>query len=482
MPPDVQSSPAVQDTAAVPAADEAVTKKPLLTRAFMLLWLSETAFDIGAALMGFALGVWVFEKTGSAEQFSWTILSAAVPALLMTPFSGGLADRYDRRWVIASCDVITALMVMVLAVLLYNDALSVSHLYIFNAVGAVIGSLRNPSYMAAIGAIVPKDSLTQANGLVNLSEALMHVGAPLMAGYVMASFGLGGIMVIEVALVIAGAVAIFGALSSARHAIRGTEDPSKQHPVRAMIGSFSAALGYFRTEPLMIGLLAYAVLQESLMVLITAMITPLVLSTGTSDTLGLVLTSGALGSMVGAALLVVLKISKRLMVWVLVTDALLSLAVVLAGFTTSSGMWCLYAFIAMAAGAASGSCAGALWMRKIPKAKQGSIFALIGALHLVALCVVMTVGGVAGEHVLEPALAVGGAWADSIGEIVGVGKGRGFGFLYILCGGVCAIASLVALLNRRMRQLDLLVDDQEEDPKAFTEPAAVPVAIPQPSP
>lgn len=480
MQPEVQTTNAVQDAAADPSIAEAPKKKPLLTRAFILLWLSETSFDIGAALMGFALGVWVFEKTGSAEQFSWTILSAAVPALLMTPFSGGLADRYDRRWVIASCDVVTALMVMVLAALLYYDALSVSHLLVFNGVGAVVGALRNPSYMAAIGAIVPKDSLTQANGLVNLSQALMHVGAPLMAGYVMASWGLGGIMVIEVALVIAGAAAIFGALSSARHAIRGTEEPSKQHPVRAMIDSFRSALGYFRTEPLMIGLLAYAVLQESLMVLITAMITPLVLSTGTSDTLGLVLTCGALGSMVGAALLVVLKINKRLMVWVLVTDACLSLAVVLAGFTTSPGVWCLCAFIAMAAGAASGSCAGALWMRKIPKAKQGSIFALIGALHLLALCVVMTLGGVAGEHVFEPALATGGAWSETIGQVIGVGKGRGFGFLYVLCGGVCVIASLLALLNRHMRELDLRVDDQP-DIESIASVQAEEAAVPQPS-
>lgn len=460
-----------------PAVHEAVEapKKPkLLSRAFIFLWLSETSFDIGSALMGFALGVWVFEKTGSAEQFSWTILSAAVPALLMTPFSGALADRFDRRWVIALCDIVTALMVMVLAVLVYQGVLSVTHLFIFNAVGAMVGSLRNPSYMAAIGAIVPKDSLTQANALVNLSEAVMQVGAPLMAGYIMASHGLGGIMVVEVILVTAGAAAVFAALSSARHAIRGADTPSNQHPIRAMLESFRSAIGYFRSEQLMIGLLAYAVLQESLLVLITAMITPLVLSTHTSDTLGLVLTCGAFGSMVGAGLLVVLKINTRLMTWVLLTDACLSLSVLVAGFTTSAGLWCLCAFIAMAAGAASGSCAGALWMRKTPKDKQGSIFAFIGALHLLALCAVMTVGGSSGQHILEPALAVGGEWADSIGAIVGVGKGRGFGFLFVLCGGVCAMASLVALLNARMRRLDLLVDDQDEAPVAESgTPAAI---------
>lgn len=475
MQPDIQQAalqPPIPAQAAPQGAAEAAApaKPPLMSRAFLLLWLSETAFDIGAALMGFALGVWVFEKTGSAEQFSWTILSAAVPALLMTPFSGALADRFDRRWVIASCDVLAALLVGVLALLHFRGELSVVHLYVFNGVGAVIGALRNPSYMAAIGAIVPKDNLTQANGVVNFTQAIMHIGAPLAAGYLMASHGLGGIMVVEVLLVAAGAIAIFGALSSAKHAIRGSDKPREGHIFRTMLESFSSAIGYFKTEPLMVGLLAYAVLQESLMVLITAMITPLVLSTHNSDALGLVLTAGAFGGMVGSALLVILKIKTRLMAWVLGTDACLSLAVVWAGFTDTTAIWCLCAFIAMMAGAASGSCAGALWMRKTPSDKQGSIFALIGALHLLALCAVMSFGGTVGQRVFEPALMPGGEWAESIGTWVGLGKGRGYGFLFIVCGGVCATASLLALLNGRMRRLDDLVGDKSEPPAAADAP------------
>jgi diaminobutyrate-2-oxoglutarate transaminase len=440
-------------------------KKKLLDRAFAFLWLSETAFDIGSALMGFALGIWVFERTASAEQFSLTFLSAAVPALIMTPIAGTFADRFDRRWVIASCDLITALMVVVLTLLLFHDRLAVEHLYLFNAVAAIVGMIRNPSFLAAVGAMVPKDRLTQANGLIGFTQGLMQIGAPLMAGYLMAAVGLKGITVVELIMVSAGAAAMFTALSHAPHAIRGTTSAERLPLLNGITTSFSDAIGYFGEYPLMAGLLVYTVLQEALVVLVSTMITPLVLSTHSSDVLGLVMTSGAIGTLVGALLLMAKPVNQRLVVWILVSNAGLSVFVLLAGLTVSPGLWSLYAFFALFAGSVSEACAGALWMRKAPKEKQGSIFALIGALNLMAMCVVMLGGASLGERIFEPALAPGGLWADSIGTWVGTGKGRGYGLLFIVSGTLGTLISLVALAQSRLRHLDELVGDQTHSQK-----------------
>lgn len=442
------------------------TEKKLMGKAFAFLWLSETSFDFGSALMGFALGVWVFQTTGSAEQFAWTILSAAVPALLVTPFAGALADRYDRRWVIAGCDVASALLVVGLAMLLFYGELVVEHLYVFNAITSVVGTIRNPSYQAAVGAIVPKDKLTQANGMIGFTDGILQIGGPLAAGYLMASIGLEGIMVIEVIAVAAGAICIFTALSHAKHAIHGEKPAEASSIMRNLLDSWQAALSYFNTHRLMIGLVLYAVIQESLLVLVSAMVTPLVLSTETSDVLGLIMTAGALGGLIGSIAMVVLNLERHLMMWVLLTDAILSAAIMVAGLTASPIVWGICAFFAMGAGAASGTCAGALWMRKTPEGKRGSIFALLGALDLLALCAVMLVGGTIGEHVFEPALAVGGAWAESVGNYVGTGPGRGYAFLFVVSGGFCTLVSLIALLFPRLRKLDALVPDCDVDPGA----------------
>ncbi len=446
------------------AGDGTRRTEPILMRsAFALLWLSETAFDLGAALMSFALGVWIFQRTGSAEQFSGAIVAASLPALLTAPISGTLADRFDRRWVIAGCDVASVLMIALLAWLLSRDMLAVRHLYFFNAGAALVVSLRTPAYVAALGSIVPRDRLTQASGLVGFTQNLLQIGAPLIAGYLMGSVGLEGVIVVELILMAAGAGAVFSALSRARYAIRGADKSERVRFFPAMAGSFSSAIRYLREVPLLGGLAVYVVLQQGLMVLVTAMMTPLVLSTHSSDVLGLVLTCGALGGLAGSALLLVTRIDRRLMFWVLVADTGLAWFVLLAGFTTSPVAWCVCAFFALFAGSASGACAQALWVRKTPKARRGGVLALVGAVNLLATCLIMLAGGYLGEHVFEPALAHGGAWAHTIGVWVGTGKGRGLGFMLIVCGAGSCLLSLLALTHSRLRRLDELVLDQSDD-------------------
>jgi diaminobutyrate-2-oxoglutarate transaminase len=431
--------------------------------AFALLWLSETAFNLGSTLLSFALGVWIFQRTGSAAQFSGAIVAALFPALLMTPVAGALADRFDRRWLIAGCDIASVLMIGLLAWLVAHDELAVQHLYFFNAGTAIIVSLRKPAYAAAFGAIVPRDRLTQASGLLGMTQSLQQIGAPLLAGYLMGSVGLTGVVVVEMIVATAGTLAAFSALSRATQAIRGMQEPVSLPVFKATAASFLAAIRYFKSVPLMAGLAAYGVLQESLLVLAGAMMTPLVLAAHSSEVLGMIMTSGASGSLAGSALLLVTRVARRLMVWVLLADTGLALFVLLAGLTTSPVLWCVCAFFTLFAGSASSGCARALWMRKTPRARRGSILALLGALTLLTICVVMLAGGDLGERVFEPALADGGAWADTVGAWVGTGKGRGLGFMFVVCGAGSFLMSLLALTHGRLRRLDELVLDQPED-------------------
>jgi diaminobutyrate-2-oxoglutarate transaminase len=424
--------------------------------AFALLWLSETTFDLGSALMNFAVGVWIFQKTGSAQQFSAAIVAAQLP-------TGALADRFDRRWLIAGCDIASVLMIGRLAWLLSGDELAVRHLYFFNAGMAVVVSLRAPVYAAALAAIVPGDKLTQAGGLVGATQSLLQIGAPLLAGYLMGAIGLAGVVVVEMLVAIAGAVAAFGALSRARYAIRGVVEAASLPFLQATVSSFASACRYFREAPLMVGLAAYGVLHDSLLLLAGALLTPLVLSTHSSDVLGTILASGAAGGLAGSVLLVLTPVARRLMLWMLLCNAGLSLFVLLAGFATSLVQWCVCAFLAFLCGSASSVCVRALWLRKSPAPRRGSILALLNALNLLATCVVLLVGGSLGEHVAEPALAVGGAWADTVGAWVGTGKGRGLGFMFIVCGAGCLLLSLLALTHTRLRRLDELVPDQTVD-------------------
>ena len=87
-------------------------------RSFFIIWFGQFVSQIGSGLSGFALGVWVFQQTGSATQFAITILLGVLPNLILGPFAGALVDQWDRRKVMACSDAGAGLTTLALALLL----------------------------------------------------------------------------------------------------------------------------------------------------------------------------------------------------------------------------------------------------------------------------------------------------------------------------------------------------------------------------
>lgn len=442
-----------------------------LGKPFVLLWLSETAFEIGGALLGFSLGVWIFDQHGSVREFSNAILASTIPALISIPFAGPLADRYDRRWVIGGCDLAALITVLIVAILLSKNMLHVEHLYVVSAVSSFISALRTPSYQAAVAQIVPQEVLGRANGIVNGSHALLQIAAPLTAGYLMAAWGLAGVMLIDVVMSSIGALLVFAALTSASHAIRGAVITEKKNIFVGIKHSYANVGQYFRENSLMIGLGAYVIVLEALLGLASTMFTPLVMISYDSDTLGIIMTLGAVGGVAGAVTLAVANFKTNLMRWVLVCDAGMALTVMTIGLVHSSTWWALCAFLAFALAAMSNGCSTVLWMRKVPKDRQGSVFACIGATNLITVSIVMLAGSRLVEQIFEPLMLPDGVLAQIFGAWVGVGKGRGISLLFILLGATFALVSLIAMLHPRLRKLDDLVPDQAKVESADEENA-----------
>ena len=64
---------------------------------FLTVWSGQFLSMVGSGLTGFALGVYAFERTQMATSTALVILLSFVPSLLLRPFGGVLADRFDRR-------------------------------------------------------------------------------------------------------------------------------------------------------------------------------------------------------------------------------------------------------------------------------------------------------------------------------------------------------------------------------------------------
>ena len=59
---------------------------------FLLLWAGEFISSIGGGLTSFGLGLYIFQKTGSAADMAFLTLIGFLPALILRVPAGVLAD------------------------------------------------------------------------------------------------------------------------------------------------------------------------------------------------------------------------------------------------------------------------------------------------------------------------------------------------------------------------------------------------------
>ena len=105
-------------------------------KAFVSVWVGQVVSVFGSSLSWFALGVWIYQKTGSSSQFAWVALCTALPQMLISPFAGIWIDRINRRWAMALGDGGAAVGTLFLALLFISGGIQDWNIYLVTALSA----------------------------------------------------------------------------------------------------------------------------------------------------------------------------------------------------------------------------------------------------------------------------------------------------------------------------------------------------------
>ena len=92
---------------------------------FYILWTSQSLSQLGSAMTGFALTLWLYEKTGSALSTAALTICTYAPYVIMSIFAGAISDRYDKKTTMLVCDALAAFTTILVFVLYRTDALSI---------------------------------------------------------------------------------------------------------------------------------------------------------------------------------------------------------------------------------------------------------------------------------------------------------------------------------------------------------------------
>lgn len=428
---------------------------------FFFLWLGQVVSLFGSGLTSFALGVWVYQQTGSASQFALILFSASLPAFLVSPVVGALVDRWNRRWVLILSDAGSAVATVAIVLLLWSDRLAIWHIYVAVAVSAVFQAFQPPAFAASTTLLVAKKHFARASGMILMGQAVAQLLAPVTAGFLLVSIQLAGIIVIDIATFVFAVILLL---------LVRIPQPKTTAEGAAAKGSLTSesAFGwtYIKSRKGLLGMLVMFAAYNFSIGILAVLLTPLVLSFASAQTLGVVLSVAGTGLVLGGLVMTVTGGPRRRMRGIYLTFLVLGPTLFLGGLRESAAVVAIAAFIFMFGAQVVNASAQAIWQSKVAPDVQGRVFAIRRMVAMAAIPAAYLVGGPLAEYVFEPLLMPGGPLADTVGRLIGVGPGRGTGLLFIVLGFYILLVVFAGYRYSPLRNIETELPDAIGDDAA----------------
>lgn len=447
-------------------------------RPFLVIWAGQLVSGVGSGLTGFALPVWIYQKTGSAEQFGLLLFAATVPSLLLAPFAGALVDRWSRKTVLVLSDLGSALMTLAIAILVFTDSFQVWHLFVISVVGSAMGSFQQPAFAASIAMLVPRQHFTRASGLMQTAGSATGILVPLIAGVLVTVVGLGTVLLIDVATFLVAMVTL---------AISRIPDPppSAHAPVRKSLVR-EAAFGwtYIQTRTGLLGLLVFFAIVNFAMTMGSVLMAPMVLSISSPATLGAIASTASIGSLLGGIMMSTWGGPKRRVLGIVGAGIVAGIGVTIAGLRPSIPLIAAGMATVMFVSPVIIASSSAIWLSKTPADLQGRVFAIRRMIAMSMTPIAMLVAPVLAERLFEPLMAPGGGFAGTLGLVLGTGQGRGVGLMLVMVGVFVTVAPIALFMVPRVRNVEEELPDAplpvpgQPHPAPAPRPAAEPAGSP----
>lgn len=394
---------------------------------FLLLWIGELISSVGGGLTSFGLGVYVFERTGSAASMALVTLLAFLPTMILSVPAGVLADRYDRRLLMMLGDGCSALGIIYILICMMHGEASLLQICIGVFVSSVFSSLLEPSYRATVSDLLTREEFSKANGLVSLAGSARYLISPLVAGLLLSVSDVKLLLIIDISTFVLTVIST-AVVKRGIETKPGDEEKSFIESLKEGWNAVHSGQGIFLlilvSAAMTLFLGVFQILAE-----------PLILSFADSKTLGIGETVCASGMLVSSLVLGMRGIKKKYV-------KVLEISLMLAGlFMIGFGIWenifviCGFGFLFFAMLPFANNCLDYLVRTNISDELQGRAWGFIGFLSQTGYVV---------------AYGTGGVLADLAAKLLDADIGRGAGMV-IMISGVCL--SVVALMMVKIKSI-----------------------------
>ena len=408
-------------------------------KTFMVIWFGQFISMLGSALSAFGLGIWIFQKTGSAASFAMSAVCTVLPALLFAPFAGSIADRKKRKAIILLTDSIDAFLKILIVTLLIFNKLELWMVYPLVFISGTLGTFQNPAFGASIPMLVPTDKLTRANGLLQFSSAIQNLLAPVIAGFLYPLIELKGLFIIDF-------VSFFFALASIAF-IKIPQpliEKTKDSLVLAALKDLKYAWKYLIQKEGLMQLIVFFAFLNFIANLSMILLGPLMMSVYNSQAYGNVQAGIGLAMLLGGLCSSLIPDTKNKIKRILLILSLCSIGPIISGTTLNRIIITGGFFIFMFPVPYVNTLLMSIFQIKIERNVLGRVGALMAAILAAITPIAYLCAGPLADYVFEPLMNE---------------KGRGIGLIFIISGILLIISCLLMRLNKTVTTIEKRLPD-----------------------
>ena len=183
-------------------------KKDNLWKKKAVAFITSQAVSLfGSSIVQMAIVWYVTMQTSSGIWLTILTLSSFLPQMIISPFAGVWADRYNKKKIIILADVLIAASTLILAIFLQINNLANTSLIAIVVVSIIrsIGTgIQTPTVNSMIPLLVPEDKLMKFNGVNSSIQSVIQFASPLVAGGILVLGSISNILFIDVITAVIG--------------------------------------------------------------------------------------------------------------------------------------------------------------------------------------------------------------------------------------------------------------------------------------
>jgi MFS family permease len=158
-------------------------------RDFRLFQLGGLLSTIGMQMQSVAVGWQVYALTGQALDLGYVGLAQFLPAIVLAPVTGPVADRFDRRYVLVLCHALLSASAFLLFALSRQAQPSTALIYVVLALIGTARAFQGPAGQALMPNLVPLPVFANAVAWGSSTWQVAVVAGPALGGVLYANGG-----------------------------------------------------------------------------------------------------------------------------------------------------------------------------------------------------------------------------------------------------------------------------------------------------